>query len=160
MYSDRHVLLSLNNTSKRVEILLLDYIVIIARYLYLLCNLMLFIAKSSAPVYCKWKLAWRNLTKGWVMVYSLKVSQSYQHTVLSAAHICQPILRMITSKRPYYLSRIESRSDLCQTLTPSFRFELKESTADCREKRSMSWLGGSDTTRHHYQVWDTHWLWI
>lgn len=81
----------------------------------------------------------RNLTKVWVMVCSLKVSQSYLHTVLSAGHICQPILWMITGKRLYYLSRIESGSDLRQILTPSFWFELKESI--CCEERWMSWLG-------------------
>lgn len=155
------ILSSLNNKSKRVlSKILLDYIVI-ALYSPLTCSICSLLWNPD----CESKFASMmkircNLPTAWVVVYSLKVSQSYLHTVLSVGHIWQPILWMITSKRLHYLSRTETWSDLRHILTPSFWFELKEPI--CCEERWMSWLGavGSDATMHHYQGWDTRWLWI
>lgn len=93
----------------------------IKRYIYwiTLGSPLSLMTQSSRPVYFKCKLVpmmniRHNLMQVCVMVQSLKVSQSYLHTVLSAGHICSPILWKITSKQLYYLSREGKRVGVVQ----------------------------------------------
>lgn len=127
---------------------------------YIQWTQVLFIAMPSHPALCVFNASVMKhrgaLMKTWVMVYSPTVSRSYQHTVLTKRNIHQRIVSKMSSKRPYYLNRTETGSDVVSDwVTFSNSKSSRFSTKVWVEGRRSRYKG---TKKNVIILLDEHWL--